>query len=204
MRITKCKDQHLLRVTEIFQLAFKESIDFFAPGNPRIGAALLDIFSLLTQTFDEGFLVVEDEAGQVQGYIVAADNVKRLWINAFRSGLLCRWLGNWMGGQYGIGLTTAARILLNKLCYLRFEAASGSAAQILSVAVDPAAQGKGYGRALVEAGLKHLKATGAKRVKLEVRPNNAAAVNLYTHFGFAPMGKARDLQGEWLVMQAHL
>ena len=57
-------------------------------------------------------------------------------------------------------------------------------AEILSLAVDPAERGAGLGRKLLEALLAALRAKGAKRVHLEVRSSNAAALALYESLGF--------------------
>lgn len=77
-------------------------------------------------------------------------------------------------------------------------------AQVLSVAVDPGAQGRGIGRQLVQAGLELLRRQGVRTVKLEVRPNNEPAKRLYSSLGFREAGKSRDSQGQWTVMTAHL
>jgi len=52
----------------------------------------------------------------------------------------------------------------------------------------------------VQKGLAYLAACGAPRVRLEVRPDNTAALRLYERLGFATVGRTRDSQGEWLIM----
>lgn len=42
---------------------------------------------------------------------------------------------------------------------------------------------------------------GRQAIKLEVRPQNAAAIRIYSEYGFVEKGRTRDLQGEWIVMQ---
>ncbi len=59
-------------------------------------------------------------------------------------------------------------------------------AEVLTLAVDPAARRRGVGRALLEAAL-----AGAHRAHLEVRADNAAARALYEGFGFAVVGRRR-------------
>jgi ribosomal-protein-alanine N-acetyltransferase len=56
--------------------------------------------------------------------------------------------------------------------------------ELLNVAVDPIARGRGVGRALVEA-------LPAGRIFLEVRESNAGARRLYERSGFAVVGRRR-------------
>lgn len=55
---------------------------------------------------------------------------------------------------------------------------------IKDLAVRPEHRGKGIGETLLERGLAVLSAKGARSVKLEVRENNDAAINLYEKYGF--------------------
>jgi [ribosomal protein S18]-alanine N-acetyltransferase len=64
----------------------------------------------------------------------------------------------------------------------------GSEAEVHTLAVDPAHQGRGIGRALLQALLKH--AEGAT-VFLEVRTDNEPAIALYRSEGFAVIGTRR-------------
>jgi ribosomal protein S18 acetylase RimI-like enzyme len=77
-------------------------------------------------------------------------------------------------------------------------------ARILSVAVDPRWQGQGLGRALCVTGLDYLRAQGVDRVRLEVRPQNTAAQQVYRSLGFEPRGHTRDSQGPWDIMLLEL
>ncbi|TCJ94143.1 mycothiol synthase [Nocardia alba] len=60
------------------------------------------------------------------------------------------------------------------------------AGEVYVVGVDPAAQGRGLGRLLTLAGLRHLRATGSTEVLLYTEADNTAAVHTYTKLGFAP------------------
>jgi ribosomal-protein-alanine N-acetyltransferase len=62
-------------------------------------------------------------------------------------------------------------------------------AHLLNVCVDPARQGRGYGRALLRAMVQAARGRGARRVFLEVRPSNPAAVALYQDEGFNEIGR---------------
>jgi ribosomal-protein-alanine N-acetyltransferase len=61
--------------------------------------------------------------------------------------------------------------------------------EILNLAVAPARQRGGIGRALVEHVLETLVGRGAQRVFLEVREANAAARALYAALGFQEVGR---------------
>ena len=60
--------------------------------------------------------------------------------------------------------------------------------EILNLAVDTAARRQGLGRRLLAAMLKWLREGGARRVFLEVRGSNAAAISLYLAAGFQRLG----------------
>jgi mycothiol synthase len=62
---------------------------------------------------------------------------------------------------------------------------SAELGEVYVVAVDPAAQGRGLGRALTAAGLDHLAGLGVRRIILYVESDNAAAIATYSHLGFA-------------------
>lgn len=65
---------------------------------------------------------------------------------------------------------------------------AGDEAEILTLAVEKGARGRGLGRALVVALLERLRAQGARCVSLEVRSRNAPAIALYRSLGFAHAG----------------
>ena len=67
-------------------------------------------------------------------------------------------------------------------------ARAGKEAEVHTLAVDPAHQGRGIGRALLRAVLDH--AVGA-RVFLEVRTDNEPAIQLYRSEGFTVVGIRR-------------
>ncbi|MFE1594423.1 mycothiol synthase [Nocardia sp. NPDC058705] len=60
------------------------------------------------------------------------------------------------------------------------------AGEVYVVGIDPSAQGRGLGRLLTLAGLRHLRATGSTEVLLYTEADNTAAVRTYTKLGFAP------------------
>jgi len=56
--------------------------------------------------------------------------------------------------------------------------------EVYNLAVDPAAQGRGLGPLLLDAGLAHLFATGMRDVVLWVDATNTRALALYRSRGF--------------------
>jgi ribosomal-protein-alanine N-acetyltransferase len=57
-------------------------------------------------------------------------------------------------------------------------------AHLLNVAVAASERRRGYGTAMVEDAVEVARGRGCRRVFLEVRPGNKAAVKLYENFGF--------------------
>jgi [ribosomal protein S18]-alanine N-acetyltransferase len=62
-------------------------------------------------------------------------------------------------------------------------------AEILTIAVDAAHQGRGVGRALLSENLRQVANAGAKAMFLEVAKDNAPALALYERFGFVKVGE---------------
>lgn len=65
-------------------------------------------------------------------------------------------------------------------------------ANLLNIAVHPNAQGKGYGRQLLEAGLAQQAEQGASQCFLEVRVSNNGALSLYQSMGFVTVGERKN------------
>lgn len=68
---------------------------------------------------------------------------------------------------------------------------SGDEVEILTIAADPAARRRGYGRALVLAVMEAGRSRGATRCVLDVAHDNTAAIALYKALGFAEVGRRR-------------
>lgn len=67
--------------------------------------------------------------------------------------------------------------------------ARGGDAEVMTVAVAPAGQGRGVGRELVTALVRHATGRGAGRLLLEVRADNSGAQKLYAAIGFEQLAR---------------
>lgn len=64
--------------------------------------------------------------------------------------------------------------------------------ELLEIAVQPAMQGRGYGKALLAHAIALARRNGAVRMFLEVRESNARARKMYTSFGFEETGRRKN------------
>jgi ribosomal-protein-alanine N-acetyltransferase len=83
---------------------------------------------------------------------------------------------------------------------------AGDEAEILTLAVAPAARGRGLGRALLQAVIRKVTELGAASLFLEVGTDNPAALALYAGLGFTRVGmrKAYYNGGDALVLRLPL
>ncbi len=65
-------------------------------------------------------------------------------------------------------------------------------AELLVIAIDKGHQRKGIGRKLLESMLSHARHENMRRMVLEVRASNQAAIALYCASGFEQIGRRRD------------
>ncbi len=92
--------------------------------------------------------------------------------------------------------------LLRETGFLLGKVVAGEA-ELLTIAVDPAARRLGTGRALVAAFLAEARARAADTAFLEVAATNAAARSVYTAAGFIQTGRRKGCyRGEGLVVDA--
>lgn len=64
-------------------------------------------------------------------------------------------------------------------------------AELLTIAVDPAARGQGQGGLLLQAFLDRARTLGAERAFLEVAADNGPAIRLYSRAGFSQSGRRK-------------
>ena len=85
-------------------------------------------------------------------------------------------------------LGTQGTFAFHHRCGFVMARAAGDEAEILTLAVAPAARGKGLGRALLQAAINKAQAMGAQTMFLEVGADNPQALALYAGLGFAKVG----------------
>lgn len=72
--------------------------------------------------------------------------------------------------------------------------AEGTTLWLREIAVDPASQGRGYGRRLVEQAISYGIARGAVKGFLAVDTTNRRAISIYEKYGFAKSNETGELQ----------
>lgn len=202
MEIRRAEPNDLLGVAAVFQAAFPESVGhIYGHGRQPQPALTASLFAVCLASEPDGFWVACAQ-GQVVGYIFAPIHLSRVWKVALARGDVLRWAWGWLSGQYGLGLRPIGLVLANKLSFFRHAVSDREKAdaRILSVAVHPDAQGQGIARRLCTLAMARFDATGVSRSRLEVRPENAAAVKIYTDLGFRQVGVMTDSQGDWAIM----
>ena len=84
----------------------------------------------------------------------------------------------------------------------------GEVADVMTIAVAPAAQGQGLGTVLMHWLIAEARRAGAEHLMLEVRADNAAAQRLYSTTGFAMLTVRRKYYQpgdvDALIMRLHL
>ncbi|RJQ56334.1 MAG: N-acetyltransferase [Actinobacteria bacterium] len=202
--LRKASKGDLHALAHVYKNSFPDSMRHIF-GGPPPDQPLVDIYGFLLDEFPDYFLVAEEE-GEVAGYVIAPPDISPLVRHALLRGYALRWAWRWLTGRYGFGVRVAWILLADKLALLanKGKAAENSDARILSVAVDPAHQGKGLGMQLAVAGIDLLRKAGAESVMLEVRANNGAALHLYRKLGFHEVGRFEDKVGVWIQMVTHV
>ncbi|MCL6449874.1 MAG: GNAT family N-acetyltransferase [Acetobacteraceae bacterium] len=191
-------------MADVFVRAFPGSLrHYFGATIPR-PSAFADLFAFLHRAEPLGFRVAE-AGGRVVGYAVALSSVSRLVRAAVSSPYLLKFIAGLLLGTYGVRPASVARLAWDKVRMgLSPSMVAVTGGEILSVAVAPEVRGQGVGRRLACDSLDWLRKAGVRRVRLEVRPDNVAALSLYKSLGFKVIGRAADSEGPTLVMAKDL
>ena len=125
-------------------------------------------------------LGIKDDAGQILGFIICAEDIKR----AYRFSIIHHGLSMALPlMRYACRLSTFRRLWET----LRYPSAVGKAfprAEVLSIAVSPAARGKRVGQILMEAAFNEFRNRNIGRIKVAVAAANQGANCFYQHCGF--------------------
>jgi len=130
---------------------------------------------------DNSFLLVAEHSGRIVGFVAGSVDTRRLF-----AGFLAR-----DGAAAVLGsawpLLSSWRQVIETLRRGRGESGHAADGELLAIAVDPALQGRGVGRRLVDALLAEMDRRGAGTVAVVVGADNTPALSLYGSSGFAPV-----------------
>ncbi|MCX7781590.1 MAG: GNAT family N-acetyltransferase [Negativicutes bacterium] len=187
-------------IAALFTASFTESVLHHCGVLPK-PQAMEDVFALVREAEPAAALVAKAH-GELVGYCFAPVRLPRLWLRAILGGHVAKWAWRWLTGQYGFGWRPVKVIVMNKIAFLRsaLQPSRAAGARILSIAVREDWRGKGVAGSLMDEAIRYFAANKTLCVRLEVRPDNAAAIRVYERYGFVPGGSTFDSQGEWLIM----
>ena len=97
----------------------------------------------------------------------------------------------WSAGEIAVLLSSPLWFVVSEPQGFAMGRVVAGEAELLTIAVDPMAQGQGIGARLMRAFLGELQQRGAESVFLEVADTNAPARALYARAGFAVTGRRR-------------
>ncbi len=200
--IERAKASDFVDIAALFTESFKTSMLHHCGGCLPKAKAMQDIFTLVYEAEPEAALLARTVQGKLIGYCFAPSKLSCLWLRALWRGHLLKWTWRWLTGQYGFGFHPIQVIVMNKVAFLKsaIKPAKTANARILSIAVTSEARGQGVASRLIGAAVEYFKSQKASRVRLEVRPDNLAAIRVYEKWGFVAGGYTADSQGKWLIM----
>lgn len=189
-------------IAALFTESFKESVLHHCGGRLPKVKAMEDVFTLVYQAEPQAALVARFADGTCVGYCFAPTCLSQLWLRALWGGHLLKWFCCWITGKYGFGLHPVKIIVMNKVAFLQsaIKPCQTANARILSIAVAPSVRGQGIASQLMGAAVDYFKSKKVQKVRLEVRPDNGAAIRVYEKLGFIETGYTVDSQGKWLIM----
>lgn len=196
------RSDEMVAAVSIFLTAFRDNVRLVYGDQPKPDA-MLDVWSFARETEPGGFLAARDASGIV-GYALFTSSVRQLRRRALFRARPMVWALGALSGRYGVRWLQVARLFWNKVLFVggsgRFRTKGD--AQLLNIAVDTRARGKGVAKALTRAGLSYLAVRAVEEVRLEVLKDNAPAIKVYEDTGFVQKGRMRNIYGDWLVMTA--
>lgn len=146
---------------------------------------LARVYQALADGDDSFVFVGTDSADDVVGFVSGVTDVGRMYRRVIRRNL---WTFATLGLQYAFSPRMIGR-LLNTLIYPAKVVGQYPRAELLSIVIDPAAQGRGLGTALLRALLAEFRTRGVDRIKVMVRADFARANGYYRKHGFTLAGQ---------------
>lgn len=148
---------------------------------PSLGPKFLDrLYRRIVRSTDSfAYVATDDTTGLVLGFAAATRDIGQLYRSfLLRDGIVA-------GAVAAPRLVRSWRRVLETVRYPAGEGADLPSAEILAVAVDEAAGGRGIGTSVVDAATQRLAARGEESVKVVAGSDNVAALALYERCGFA-------------------
>ncbi len=147
--------------------------------------ALARLYGALLDSPDSFVFVGVDARDGVAAFVSGVTDVGRMYRRVIRQQF---WSFAALGLRYALSPRMIRR-LLNTLFYPTKVAGAYPPAELLSIVVDPIAQGSGVGTLLLEALLAEFRRRGIGRIKVMVRADFARANGYYRKHGFALAGQ---------------
>jgi ribosomal protein S18 acetylase RimI-like enzyme len=145
---------------------------------PTLGPRFLERLYARVVRHPGGFALVDADGTRIVGFVAGATDIGALYRSFLRrDGVLA-------AAGAAVPLARSWRRAFETLRYPAATTADLPDAEILAVAVDAAASGRGIGRALVDAAGPQFLARGATSVKVVAGADNVAAVRLYEACGY--------------------
>jgi glycosyltransferase involved in cell wall biosynthesis/GNAT superfamily N-acetyltransferase len=146
---------------------------------PTLGPRFLEVLYRALCAFPPGVVQVADGGSGPVGFVAGVPDVGSFY--------------RWFVRRYGLQAVLAAAprvfrpsVMRRAWETLRYDGAGSEvSAELLSIAVDARARGKGIGRRLASRFLVEMEAAGVREVKVVVGSDNAEAIALYRGLGFA-------------------
>lgn len=182
-----------------YQESFPELLTELFGSPAHTGPLLEDLFTHAFRQEPLGFWVTRNEKG-VTGYIVCSSNSKRLILRFFHPTAAPKIALKLLLGLYP-GLSAQSIRRLIPFWKKSQGPTRPSAAQILSLAVDPKESRQGLGEKLTRQALNYLQSQGQKNVQVEVFGLKTPAVALYRKLGFETFAQTDHPRGQvfWMT-----
>ena len=147
---------------------------------PSLGPKFLErLYRRIVRSTDSfAYVATDDTTDRVLGFAAATRDIGALYRSfLLRDGIVA-------GAIAAPRLVRSWRRVLETVRYPAGDGADLPAAEILAVAVDEAAGGRGIGTSVVDAATQRLAALGEESVKVVAGADNVAALALYARCGF--------------------
>jgi len=180
IRVAPLTEKHAARAAQLHIEGIPTG--FISSLGPRFVTELYKAIAKSRHAF--GF-IAEDDSGQVLGFIACADDVSKL----YREAIFLRGIPLLLPLLKHLLSPSTVKHILQTLLYPKKVEEKFPPAEILSVAVDARARGRGIGGRLMEAALAEIRRRKIPSVKVLVGENLEPANAYYQKWGFKLVGR---------------